>query len=65
MHRAYAYKGFKLKPEKQARQNPKVGFRIGPAIRPYKNKSKRNTRGKYNIYSDTSNLFFLCETHSN
>jgi hypothetical protein len=52
MHRAYAYKGFKLKPEKQARQNPKVGFRIGPAIRPYKNKSKRNTRGKYNIYSD-------------
>ena len=59
MHRARAYKGFKLGPEKQARQNPKVGLRIGPAVRPYRNKSKCN------ICSDTSNLFFLYETHSN
>ena len=51
MHRARAYKGFKLGPEKQARQNPKVGLRIGPAVRPYRNKSKCN------ICSDTRKLF--------
>jgi len=65
MHRARAYKGFKLRPEKQARQNPKVGFRIGPVVRLYKNRSKRNIRGKCNICSDTSNLFFSYKTHSN
>jgi len=54
MHRARAYKGFKLRPEKQARQNPKVGLRTGPAIKLYKNRSKCNIRGKYNICSDTS-----------
>ena len=65
MHRARAYKGSKLGPKKQARQNPKVGFRIGPVVKLYKNRSKRNIRGKCNICSDTSNLFFLYETHSN
>ena len=59
MHRARAYRGSKLGPEKQARQNPKVGLGIGLAIKLYKGKSKCNIRGKCNIYSDTSNLFFL------
>jgi len=53
MHRARAYKGFKLGPENQARQNPKVGFRIGPVVRLYRNRSKRNTGGKCSICSDT------------
>ena len=65
MHRARAYKGSKLGPENQARQNPKVGLRIGPTVRPYKNKSKRNIKGKCGICSDISNLFFSYETHSN
>jgi len=65
MHRARAYKGSKLGPEKQARQNPKVGFGIGPVVRLYRNRSKRNTRGKCSICSDTGNLFFSYETHSN
>jgi hypothetical protein len=52
MHRARAYKGSKLGPEKQARQNPKVGFGTGPAVRPYRNRSKRNIRGKCSICSD-------------
>ena len=65
MHRARAYNGSKLGPEKQACQNSKVGFRIGPVIKLYKNKSKRNIKGKCNICSDTSNLFFLYKTHSN
>jgi hypothetical protein len=52
VHRARAYKGSKLGPEKQARQNPKVGFGTGPAVRPYKNRSKRNTGGKCSICSD-------------
>jgi len=30
----------KIGPEKQARQNPKVGYKIGPAIRPYRSGSK-------------------------
>ena len=53
MHRARAYKGFKLGPEKQARQNPKVGLVTEPAVRPYRNRSKSNTRGKCSICSDT------------
>ena len=52
MHRARAYKGSKLGPEKQARQNPKVGFGTGPAVRLYRNRSKRNTGGKCSICSD-------------
>jgi len=52
MHRARAYKGSKLGPEKQACQNPKVGLGTGPAIEPYKGKSKCNTGGKCSIYSD-------------
>jgi hypothetical protein len=52
MHRARAYKGSKLGPEKQARQNPKVGSRTGPAVELYKGKSKCNTGGKCNICSD-------------
>jgi len=56
MHRARAYKGSKLGPEKQARQNLKVGSRTGLAVRPYKNRSKCNTGGKCSICSDT----FLC-----
>jgi hypothetical protein len=40
MHRARAYKGSKLGPEKQARQNLKVGSGTGPAVRPYRNRSK-------------------------
>jgi ribose 5-phosphate isomerase len=35
VHRARAYKGSKLGPEKQARQNPTVGLGTGPAVRPY------------------------------
>jgi len=58
MHRARAYKGSKLGPEKQARQNPKVGFGIGPVVRLYKNRSKRNTGGKCSICSD-KNTFKL------
>jgi len=53
MHRARAYKGSKLGPEKQARQNPKVGFGIGPVVRLYRNRSKRNTGGKCSICSDS------------
>jgi len=53
MHRARAYKGSKLGPEKQARQNPKVGFGIGPVVKLYRNRSKRNTGGKCSICSDT------------
>jgi hypothetical protein len=52
MHRARAYKRFKLGPEKQACQNPKVRLRIGLVIRLYKNKNKSNTRGKCSICSD-------------
>jgi len=52
MHRARAYKGSKLGPEKQARQNPKVGSGTGPAVRPYRNRSKCNTGGKCSICSD-------------
>jgi hypothetical protein len=52
MYRACAYKGSKLGPEKQARQNPKIGFGTGPAVRLYKNRSKRNTGGKCSICSD-------------
>ena len=52
MHRARAYKGSKLGPEKQARQNPKVGFGIGPVVRLYRNRSKRNIGGKCSICSD-------------
>ena len=55
MHRACAYKGSKLGPEKQARQNPKVGLGTGPAVRPYRNRSKSNTRGKCSICSDIKN----------
>ena len=55
MHRARAYKGSKLGPEKQARQNPKVGFGIGPVVRLYRNRSKRNTGGKCSICSDSFN----------
>ena len=64
MHRARAYKGSKLGPEKQARQNPKVGFGIGPVVRLYRNRSKRNTRGKCNICSDSffSGLLFVFYT---
>ena len=54
MHRARAYRGSKLGPEKQARQNPKVGLGIGPAVRLYRNRSKNNTRGKCSICSDTT-----------
>jgi hypothetical protein len=50
MHRARVYKGFKLGPEKQARQNPKVGSGIGPVVRPYRNRSKRNTGGVNAVY---------------
>ena len=53
MHRARAYNGSKLGPEKQARQNPKVGFGIRPVVRLYKNRSKRNIGGKCSICSDT------------
>jgi len=53
MHRARAYKGSKLGPEKQARQNPKVGSGTGPAVRLYRNRSKCNTGGKCSICSDT------------
>jgi hypothetical protein len=56
VYRARAYKGSKLGPEKQARQNPKVGFGTGPAIRPYRNRSKRNTGGKCSICSDNTFL---------
>jgi len=56
MHRARAYKGSKLGPEKQARQNPKVGFGIGPVVRLYKNRSKRNTGGKCSICSDIEKI---------
>ena len=42
MHRALAYQGSKLGPEKQARQNPKVGSRIRLAVRLYKSRSKYN-----------------------
>jgi len=52
MHRARAYKGSKLGPENQARQNPKVGLRIGPVVRPYRNRSKNNTGAKCSICSD-------------
>jgi len=52
VHRARAYKGSKLGPEKQARQNPIVRSRIGPAVRLYKNRSKSNTGGKCSICSD-------------
>ena len=52
MHQARAYKGSKLGPEKQARQNPKVRLRTGPAVEPYKSRSKCNTRGKCSICSD-------------
>ena len=52
MHRAHAYKGSKLGPEKQARQNPKVGSGTGPAVKPYRNRSKCNIRGKCSICSD-------------
>jgi hypothetical protein len=55
MHRTRAYKGSKLRPEKQARQNPKVGSGTGPAIRPYRNRSKCNTGGKCSICSDNKN----------
>ena len=54
MYRARACKGFKLGPEKQARQNPKVGLGIGPAVRPYRNRSKSNAGGKCSICSDNS-----------
>ena len=57
MHRARAYKGSKLGPEKQARQNPKVGLGTGPAVKPYRNRSKNNTRGKCSIYSDTNKYY--------
>ena len=57
MHRACAYKGSKLGPEKQARQNPKVGLGTGPAVKPYRNRSKNNTRGKCSIYSDTNKYY--------
>jgi len=53
MHRARAYKGSKLGPEKQARQNPKVGLGTGPDVRPYRNRSKSNTGGKCSICSDS------------
>jgi hypothetical protein len=53
MHRAHAYKGSKLGPEKQARQNPKVGSGTGPAVKPYRNRSKCNIRGKCSICSDS------------
>ena len=52
MHRARAYKGSKLGPEKQARQNPEVGSGTGPAVRLYRNRSKCNTGGKCSICSD-------------
>jgi len=54
MHRARAYNRSKLGPEKQARQNPKVGFGIGPVVRLYRNRSKRNTGGKCSICSDNN-----------
>jgi len=57
MHRARAYKGSKLGPEKQARQNPKVGSGTGPAVRLYRNRSKNNTGGKCSIYSD--NILYM------
>ena len=53
MYRARAYKGSKLGPQKQARQNPEVGSGTGPAVRPYRNRSKCNTGGKCSICSDT------------
>ena len=53
MHRACAYKGSKLGPEKQACQNPKVGSGTGPAVMLYRSRSKCNTRGKCSICSDT------------
>jgi len=56
MHRARAYKGSKLGPEKQACQNPKVGLGTGPAVKPYRNRSKCNTGGKCSIYSDINTL---------
>ena len=56
MHRARAYKGSKLRPKRQARQNPKVGSRIGPAVKPYKSRSKCNTRGKCSICSDNTSI---------
>jgi hypothetical protein len=56
VHRARAYKGSKLGPEKQARQNPKVGFGTGPVIKLYRNRSKRNTGGKCSICSDNMPL---------
>jgi hypothetical protein len=65
VHRARAYKGSKLGPEKQARQNPKIGFGIRLVVTLYKNRSKRNIKGKCNIYSNTSNFFFLYKMHSN
>ena len=59
MHRARAYKGSKLGPEKQARQNPKVGSGTGPAVRPYRNRSKCNTGGKCSICSDSVSVILL------
>jgi len=65
MHQARAYKGSKLGPEKQVCQNPKVELGIRLAVKPYKSKSKCNIRGKCNICSDISNLFFSYKTHLN
>jgi hypothetical protein len=59
MHRARAYKGSKLGPEKQARQNPKAGFGTGPAVRLYRNRSKRNTGGKCSICPDKERRGYL------
>jgi len=61
MHRARAYKGSKLGPEKQARQNPKVGFGLGPVVRLYRNRSKRNIRGKCSICSDKKKRLLVSE----
>ena len=55
MHRARAYKGSKLGPEKQACQNSKVGSGTGSAVRLYRNRSKSNTRSKCSICSDINN----------
>ena len=58
MHRARAYKGSKLGPKRQARQNPKVRSGIGPAVKPYRNRSKCNTGGKCSICSDNNFIFY-------